>query len=153
MWIFDSINLALVKIIEAHTSEILWIDSAPLDNFMDKRAGLMLSCSKDNTVKIFDSINNFDEIRHIQDHKTAVVSARFMADDTDPDLKIISADCKGIINVRSMDEDLNLTEPTQKELTSWKIFSMAVNEGCFLLGCDKKVCICETRKNNTVVLK
>ena len=113
---------------------------------MDKRAGLMLTCSKDNTVKIYDSLNNFDEIRHIKDHKTAVVSARFMTDDTDTDLKIVSADWKGTINVRSIDEELHLTEPTQKEFPGWKVFSMAVNEGWFLLGCDKKVCIWETRK-------
>ena len=153
MWIFDSTTLALVKVNEAHTNEILGIDSAPIENFMDKRAGLMLTCSKDNSIKIFDSINNFEEIRHIQDHKTAVISAQFMWDDNDSDLKIISADWKGSVNVRSMDEDLNLTEPTQKEFSGCKIFSMAVNENCFLLGWDKKVCICETRKNNSVVLK
>lgn len=134
MWIFDSTTLALVKVNEAHTHEILGIDAAPIENIGDKRAGLVLTCSKDNSIKIFDSINNFEEIRHIQDHKTAVISAQFLCDDTDSDLKIVSADCKGSVNVRSMDEDLNLTEPTQKEFAGCKIFSMAVNESCFMLG-------------------
>jgi len=153
LWVFDSITMSLIKISEEHQSEILGIDFCPIDDFRDKRTQLVATCSKDHLIKIYDAKNDYLDIKQIEDHKSAVIGVKFLVDDNDPDIQLVSADAKGTVSIRSMDEELQLTEPTQRELAGSKIYSIATCENTVILGTDKKVQMAQLRNNNSVVLK
>lgn len=145
--------MKLEDIYEVHENEILDLDFSPYYEAHDERSLLIATASKDHSVKIFDPKDQFKELRHIEDHKSAVVGVRFIQDTYDSDIKIVSAEAKGTISVRSLDDDLNLTLPTQRELKDNKIYCLGNNDTNIILGLDKKVQIGQLRTNNSVVLK
>jgi WD40 repeat protein len=143
----------LIKISEEHQNEILGVDFCPIDDFRDKRTQLVATCSKDHLIKIYDAKNDYLDIKQIEDHKSAVIGVKFLLDDNDPDVQIVSADAKGTVSIRSMDEEIQLTEPIQRELTGNKIYSITTSESTVILGTEKKVQMAQVRNNNTLVLK
>lgn len=153
IWTFDSVTMKLINIYEVHQNEILGLDYSPYEEDEAKRSLLLATASKDHTVKLFDSKNDYQELRNIEDHKSAVVGVRFVQDPTDSDIKVVSAESKGVVSVRSVDDELNLTVPVAREIKDSKIFSMTTSDTSILLGLDRKVQIGQLRNNNTFVLK
>lgn len=153
MWIFDLIKMSLININEVHQNEILDIQYSPIEDIRDNRCKMLATCSKDHSIKLFEFKKEFEEIKHIKDHDSAVVSIKFMTEDHESDLKLISADAKGTVIVRSIDEDLNITEPVRRDMPGSKIYCMAANESNLIIGMDKKVQMAQIRSNNSLVLK
>jgi WD40 repeat protein len=83
IWTFDSVSMKLINIHEVHQNEILDLDFAPYDDIDTKRSLLLATASKDHTVKLFDPKNDYEELRHIEDHTSAVVGIRFVQDPSD----------------------------------------------------------------------
>lgn len=153
IWVFDAINLGLVSINEVHQNEILAIEFAPIDDLRDSRHQIMATCSKDHSIKIFDAKKDYEEIKTIDDHQSAVIGLKWIEDLNDSDLKIVSADAKGMLSVRSVDEELNFSEPFSREVKDSKIFSVQNNENNFILGMEKKIQVGQILKDNSISLK
>lgn len=153
LWVFDAETMGLVSINETHQNEILGCEYTPVSDFRDKRNQILATCSKDHSVKLFDAKENYEEIKSIHDHDSAVIGIKFVEDEKDPDIKLVSADAKGKVSIRSIDEELNMTEPNQRVLTGNKIFSITSSESNVVLGMEKKLQVGQICVDNNLALK
>lgn len=153
MWIFNSETLSLVSINEIHQNEILGLDFCPIDDFRDKRQSLLVSCSKDHSIKVFDPKEEYAELKHIEEHKSAVVGVKFLNDEHQTGIKLVSADAKGTIISRLIDEEMNFSESSKRELPKAKVFSLTKSENHIILGLDKKVQVTSIKSNNSIVIR
>jgi hypothetical protein len=92
-------------------------------------------------------------VKHIQDHSSAVIGIKFIDDTNSSEIRLVSADTKGVISVRSIDEELQLTEPIKKDMTGNKVYCMINSENNIFLGMDKKVQISQLKSNNSIISK
>lgn len=149
---FDSVDMKLKNINGIHKNEILGLEYSPIDDFRDSRHSLIATSSKDHSVKILDAQSDYDEILHIQDHSSAVIGVKLVEEDKDTNIHIVSADVKGNLNVRALDEELKLTEPSIRDFPGNKIFSIGKTENNIVLGMDKKVQVVQVNSNNSLSL-
>jgi hypothetical protein len=101
---------------------------------------------------VFDPKEEYAELKHIEEHKAAVIGAKFLNYDH-TDIKLVSADAKGTIISRVIDENMNFSESTRKELSKAKIFSLTKSENHIILGLDKKVQVTSVKSDNNIVIK
>lgn len=151
LWVFDANKMSLLSIFEAHQSEILGIEFSPIDDFRDWRHQKLATCSKDHTIKIFDAKENYEEVKVLKCHESAVIGWKYIEDEKDSDLKLISADAKGNLRTVSIDEDCKFSEPVKKTLHKNKIFSITTSEESIILGMEKKLQLAQVRTDNSII--
>ena len=151
LWIFDATNLSLNNIYEAHKSEILGIEFPPIDSFNDERHLKLATCSKDHTVKIFDTKENYEEIKVLKDHESAVVGLKYIEGGVNSELKLLSADAKGTLSTVSIDENFKISEAKKTNLHKNKIFSIASSEENIIIGMEKKLQFGKIKNDNSII--
>ena len=115
IWIFNSNDLKLKYIKEVHESEIFDIAIWKMRNSLDNRNNVIVSCGRDNMVKILIYKNDeLIEISEFSENELPVIALDFIEEANDQ-VKLVYIDAKSNLLVRSFKNTLALSSSLKKE--------------------------------------
>ena len=75
IWVYDSESGEIVKEIQAHDQEVVCLDYSPFVSEVNKYT--LASGSRDRMIHIFSSLDDYVDIKNLDDHTSSIVSIRF----------------------------------------------------------------------------
>ena len=148
MWIFNAKSLLLNSITDSHEEEILDISVSKTADPNDSRNNLLVSCSRDKTVKCYKYYNGeLLETDTFSSSSLPVIGVDFVQEDTDS-VKLVYIDAKSNLCLREIRENCTFEAPIVKNLTPRKFFSLAVQDNKIAIGTDTKIQFGELKAKN-----
>ena len=111
IWIFNSKTLVLLGIEELHEDEILDIAAIKLVDEEDSRHNLLVSCSRDHTLKFFKYIDDAcEQLEEITDNPASIIGIDFI-EEAGSVVKAVYIDAKSNLWLRKIKENLTIGAP------------------------------------------
>ena len=148
LWIFDAKTLILSAILESHQDEIIDISIIKTKNFEDFRNNLIVSCSRDKTVRSFKYQN--EELVEVDDFTSSplpVIGLDFIHKEGDS-IKLVYIDAKSNLCLREIKQNLTFDSAVTKNMSPKKFYTLAVRNNRIAIGTDTKIQFGELKSKN-----
>ena len=143
--IYDVESGEEIKEILAHDQEVVCLDYAPY--IFTGYGYLLASGSWDRLIHIFQSNNGYEDINHLEDHTSSIVSLKFAyhSAEWDPNkwLKIISSGADKTIIYRNINAEMNINLYHKEGFKNNKIVAMDVLDTWVVAGHDKLITVAD----------
>ena len=123
---------------EAHEEMVMGLEMSPIIDPEDPRSMLLISCSKDSDVKVWDCKSNFELVKILDEHKKPVIYGSFYRQGGD--LELVTVDCDSKMLNRGIDTNacFGVAEEASK-LASGLAHSACFKGGKLAVGMETKV--------------